>query len=128
MREVRLKIDKVVDVAEIIKRVVKNKLRIDVNSYYKKRIETTEKDLYIYVFEYGDTKWRPETGFDYFRYAYITTIITITVIASIKDDSTVIVVILPADDENNPNNSIVFGLREEGFRIVKVNGNGHMSD
>ena len=128
MREVRLKIDKVVDVAEIIKKVVKKELQIDVNSFYKKRIETTEKELYIYVFEYGDTKWKPESGFQVLAYAPITYTITVTVIASIKNDSTVIAVILPSDDQKDPDKSIVKGLVEEGFKIVKINGNGHMGD
>ena len=50
MYEVRLKIDKVVDVSSIIRKVVYERLGIEVNSFYKKKIETPEKDLYIYIF------------------------------------------------------------------------------
>jgi len=127
MYEVRLKIDKVVNVSSIIRKVVYETLGIEVNSFYKKKIETPEKDLYIYIFEYVDTqgRWHRDILDPIPTYGVFRDVVTITVIASVKTDSTVIAVILPSDERNDPNNSIVLGLKAEGFKIVMSNVLGH---
>jgi hypothetical protein len=50
-------------------------------------------------------------------------IVTITIIASVKDDSTIIVLLLPSDEEMDPNkSSIITGFKGEGFKIVATIG------
>ncbi|MBR3617539.1 MAG: hypothetical protein IKN46_02555 [Acholeplasmatales bacterium] len=129
MREVRLMINKVVDVPPLVSKIVKEKLGVEVDAFYNKKIETEEKTLYIYSFEYTYSKifwdWEPLSRPSIFVPTLNTKhpIATITIIASIKDDSTIIVLLLPSDEENDPNkSSIITGFKEEGFKIVATIG------
>ena len=128
MREVRLMINKVVDVPSLVSKIAKEKLGVEVDSFYNKKIETEEKTLYIYSFEYTYSNifwdWEPLYRPSIFVPTLNTKhpIATITIIASIKDDSTIIVLLLPSDEENDPNKSIITGFKDEGFKIVKAIG------
>lgn len=128
MLEVKLKIEKVVDVDQIIKKVVKEKKDVDVSSFYNKKISAEEKNIYIYVFECVNTKMKYKTIGVKGGLVPVTTCITITIIASVKKDSVVVAVIFPSDDnthDNPPSNSIVDGLKNEGFKVLGYNGYNH---
>lgn len=129
MREVRLMINKVVDVPSLVSKIAKEKLGVEVVAFYNKKIETEEKTLYIYSFEYTYSKifwdWEPLSRASIFVPTLNTKhpIATITIIASIKEDSTIIVLLLPSDEEMDPNkSSIIAGFKDEGFKIVATIG------
>lgn len=129
MREVRLMINKVVDVPSLVSKIAKEKLGVEVGAFYNKKIEAEEKTLYIYSFEYTYSKifwdWEPLSRPSIFVPTLNTKhpIATITIIASIKDDSTIIVLLLPSDEEMDPNkSSIITGFKDEGFKIVATIG------
>ena len=47
----KLKIDKVVDVDQILNKVVKEKKNVDLSTFYKRKISAVDKEIYIYSFE-----------------------------------------------------------------------------
>lgn len=123
----KLKIDKVVDVDQILNKVVKEKKNVDLSTFYKRKISAVDKEIYIYSFECVVVKnsIRENAYSLECSYVRIPFCATFTIIASVKTDSVAMDVVFPSDDkshDNPPSNSIIDGLKKEGFKVLKYTG------
>ena len=107
MREIKLKIDKKVDIEKIIKDYFKE---INSNKFYERKVKVEGNTLYIFVYEYNYYKYNPlEPGTN------VTT--TNTIICTAKPDSTSVAIVLASDDKNDGGNHLSLKLRDLGFYI-----------
>ena len=117
MREVRLKADKVVNIDKII---TEEFINMQTKDYYRKVINTPEKKVYVYVYEYA---YKTFEQVKYFSRMPGTIIVTTTILASVKKDSTVVAFILSDDDDFAIKSSMILALQSYGFYIVDTENN-----
>ena len=111
MRELRYKIDKVVDIDSIITNEIKN---LGVTEYYRKTIKTSNKKIYVYVYEHIRKNYINQNRLTGMPTKFV---VSTTVVAAVKESSTVVSVVL-ASDENYEINSIILALTSYGFSFV----------
>ena len=108
MREIKLKIDKKLDIETIIKDYLKE---ININEFYERKLKSEGRMVYVFVYEYSYTKYYPLNKYN--NADYVTT--TNTVIASSRPDSTGVAIVLASDDKNEGCNRLSLRLRDYGF-------------
>ncbi len=125
MREFKFNKNEKEDIEGLMQNIIEKYCCVN---FYKRKIKGEDKTTFIYVVEINRVDWEVKPSINILSWEInmsaveINTIVTITLIATVREDKTVIRLITPSDDNTltTCNYSIIPSLKINGFKLERV--------